>query len=98
MVGYSDEGRQNRIVTHKEVPGTDVQRVRGAEVLWQGEAVDILSGAIPLNFMLPATTNETQRAHLIIRYRIASVAGSGFRLVSVDVWFDIVEELIRDDH
>ena len=97
MVSYSDEGRQNRIVTHKEVPGTDVQRVRGAEVLWQGEAVDILSGAIPLNFMLPATADKNPARTFDDSFRIRFGSGVGSS-VSVDVWFDIVEELIRDDH
>jgi hypothetical protein len=96
-VSYSDEGRQNRVVTHKEVAGTDAQRVRGAEVLWQGEAVDILSGTIPLNFILPATADKSPARTFddSLRVRIGSGVGSS---VSVDIWFDLVEELVRDDH
>ena len=97
VVSYADEGIQNRLVTHKEVPGSDAQRIRGAEVLWQGEVMDILSGTIPINLILPATAdkNPARTYDETLRVRIGSGVGSS---VSVDIWFDVVEELIRDDN
>jgi hypothetical protein len=97
LVSYSEEGNQNRIVTHKEVPGTDAQRVRGAEILWQGQAADILCGTIPLNFTLAATAdkNPARTFDDLLRIRLGSGVGSS---LSVDFWFDIDEEFVRDDY
>jgi hypothetical protein len=97
IVTYSKEGVQNRVVTRKEVPGTDAERVRGAEVVWQGEAVDILSGTIPLNLTLPATASKRHARTFdeTLRVRIGSGVG---RSASVDIWFELSEEMVRDDY
>ncbi|WP_019142906.1 hypothetical protein [Noviherbaspirillum massiliense] len=96
-VSYGDEGNQNRVVMRKAVPGTDRQRINGAEVMWQGELADIITGSIPLNFTLPATSTRThfRTADDSLRVRLGSGVGKS---VSVDFWFDLTEERVRDDY
>lgn len=91
------EGKSRRKVTREEVPGEDKKRVKGAEVMWQGELQDILTGSIPLNFTLPATASKEhyRTADDSLRVRLGSGVGEG---ISVDFWFDIVEEMIQDDY
>ena len=86
-----------RLITRKEVPDTDRQRVKGAEVMWQGEVVDIITGSIPLNFTLPATAGKMhfRTADDSLRVRFGSGVG---RSTSVDFWFDIDEEIVKDDY
>ena len=86
-----------RIVSRRELLGRDNERVRGAEVLWQGTAQDILTGTIPLNVVLPATASKTN-----VRGRDESLRvrfSSGFSpTVAVDFWVELSEEWVRDDH
>jgi len=91
------DGEMKRVVTRKEVPETDTQRIRGGEVMWQGELVDIISGAIPLNFTLPATATKMhfRTADDSLRVRLGSGVGKS---VTVDFWFDITEEVVGDDY
>lgn len=80
----------------REAAGNDTERVKGAEVMWQNQLVDIVTGTIPLNAMLPATAGNIYRTtDEVIRVRL----GGGFRdSLSVDFWFDVREEVIRDDY
>jgi hypothetical protein len=94
---YLNTGYDESIVTHAEVPGTDRQRVKGAEVMWQNQLVDIITGSIPLNFTLPATASKMHHrtADESLRVRFGSGVGKS---ISVDFWFDMVEEVIHDDY
>lgn len=90
-------GEMKRVITRREVPDTDRQRVKGAEVMWQGEVVDIITGSIPLNFTLPATAGKMhfRTADDSLRVRFGSGVGKS---TSVDFWFDINEEIVKDDY
>ncbi len=92
-----DGGEMKRVVTRKEVPKTDNQRIRGSEVMWQGKIVDIISGAIPLNFELPATAGKIHFRTADDSLRVRFGSGIGHSIL-VDFWFDITEEIIRDDY
>jgi hypothetical protein len=94
---YLNTGYDEGVVAHAEVPGTDQQRVKGAEVMWQGELVDIITGTIPLNFTLPATAGKMhfRTSDDSLRVRFGSGVGKS---ISVDFWFDLTEEIIRDDN
>jgi hypothetical protein len=93
----TDGGEMKRVITRREVPDTDRQRIKGGEVMWQGELVDIITGAIPLNFILPATAGKMhfRTADDSLRVRFGSGVGKS---TSVDFWFDIIEETIKDDY
>lgn len=97
--GYTEieGGEMKRVITRKEVPNTDRQRVKGAEVMWQGELSDIITGSIPLNFTLPATAGKMhfRTSDDSLRVRFGSGVGKS---ISVDFWFDLTEEVIRDDN
>jgi hypothetical protein len=97
--GYTEVkgGEMKRVITRKEVPDTDRQRVKGSEVMWQGELADIITGAIPLNFTLPATAGKMhfRTSDDSLRVRFGSGVGKS---ISVDFWFDVTEEVIRDDY
>jgi hypothetical protein len=90
-------GYDESVVTHVEVPGTDQQRIRGSEVVWQEKVTDIITGSIPLNFTLPATASKMhfRTADDSLRVRFGSGVGSS---IEVDFWFDLLEEEIGDDY
>ena len=97
-VSYGEEGNQNRKVLRKEVPDTERQRIKGAEVMWQGALADIITGSIPLNITLPATAGKMHFRTSdddSLRVRFGSGVGQS---ISVDFWFDLNEEMIKDDH
>lgn len=85
-----------RAVKHFEDP-SDPSRVRGAEVLWQGEITDIVSGTIPLNVELPALASKEHHRSRDEWLRVRLGSGVG-RSVLVDIWFDVEEEVVRDDY
>ncbi|MFN7688086.1 MAG: hypothetical protein ACK5OP_10175 [Sphingobacteriales bacterium] len=92
-----NDAEQKRIVTRRELLGRDTERVRGAEVLWQDEIQDIITGSIPLNFTLPASATKmnfrTVDDSLRVRFN------SGFSTsIQVDFWFELTEETIKDDN
>jgi hypothetical protein len=93
----ANEAEQKRVVTRRELLGRDKERVRGAEVMWQGELVDIITGSIPLDFTLSATASKMyhRTADESLRVRFGSGVGKS---ISVDFWFDMVEEVIHDDY
>lgn len=93
----ANEAEQKRIVTRRELLNRDKERVRGAEVMWQGELVDIITGAIPLNFTLPATASKMhfRTSDDSLRVRFGSGVGTS---LSVDFWFDLTEEIVKDDY
>ena len=91
------ESEIKRIVTRRELLDRDIERVRGAEVMWQDKIQDIITGSIPLNFTLPATATKTnfRTADDSLRVRF----NSGFSpSIQVDFWFELTEEIIRDDN
>jgi hypothetical protein len=91
-----DQAVTNRRVTRSAVDGTDTNRIKGAEVMWQGELVDIVSGTLPVELTLPATGARMYRtSDDALRVRLGTGVGAS---VSVDVWFDLVEEAVRDDY
>lgn len=77
--------------------GTDTQRIRGAEILWQNELVDIITGSVGLDIQFPAIAEEIhyRTADDCIRVRIGSGVSSD---ITVDFWFDILEEVVHDDY
>jgi hypothetical protein len=92
-----DESELKRIVTRRELSDRDNERVRGAEILWQDKIQDIITGSIPLNFILPATATKisfrTADDSLRVRFN------SGFSpSIQVDFWFELTEETIKDDN
>ena len=88
--------RLKRIVTRSVLTDEDTRRIQGAEVMWQQQLVDILTVSIPLNVTLPATAGRTYRtSDDSIRVRFGNSVRDE---VSVDVWFDIAEEMIPHDH
>lgn len=91
-----EAGQSRRLLARQAVAGTDRQRVKGAEILWQGELVDIVAGSIPLDFTLPATGGKLhfRTSDDSLRVRLGSGVAES---VVVDLWFDIVEEMVRDD-
>lgn len=88
--------KSRRIITRKEVPNRDNERIRGSEVMWQGKIQDIITGSIPLNITLPATATKMnyRTADNTIRVRFNSGFSSS---VEVDFWFELTEEGITDD-
>lgn len=90
------ESKSRRIVTRKEVPKRDNERIRGSEVMWQGKIQDIVTGSVPLNITLPATATKMNygTADNTIQVRFNSGFSSS---VEVDFWFEIIEEGITDD-
>jgi hypothetical protein len=90
------DSKIKRLVT-REPDTANSQRVTGAEVMWQGQLNDILTGSIPLNFSLPATAGKEhyRTADNSLRVRFGSGIGKS---ISVDFWFDILEEVIQDDY
>jgi hypothetical protein len=93
---FSLAGLMKRQVTRAEVPDNQ-SRVRGAEVAWQDQVTDVVSGAIPLDIVLPAlaTKDAFRTSDESIRIRLGSGVGAG---ITVDFWFDVTEEMVRDDH
>lgn len=89
------EGVINREITRYVAPNS-LKRIRGAEVMWQDELVDIVIGSVPLGITLPATASKMYRTtddSLRVRF-----SGGVSAFVNIDVWFDIVEEVVRDDY
>lgn len=91
------ESRSRRQVSRSEVDGTDAERVRGAEVLWQDRLVDIVTGTVPLDLVLPATAGKSHFRTADDTLRVRMGGGVGRSLV-VDFWFEVLEEVVRDDY
>lgn len=88
-------GVSSRRVERRAVPAAAAQRVRGAEVMWQGRLVDIVTGTLPVDLVIQATASRMYRTSdeaLVVRLN------GGSADVTADVWFDVVEEPVRDDH
>jgi hypothetical protein len=91
------DSESKRIVSRRELLDRDTERVRGAEVLWQGTVQDIVTGSVPLNVILPATAAKTHRRTVDEGLRVRF--NSGFSPeIEVDFWFELSEEPIRDDY
>ncbi|MBI1307438.1 MAG: hypothetical protein GC181_12625 [Bacteroidetes bacterium] len=92
-----EESEFKRMISRSSVPDTDRQRITGAEVMWQDELVDIITGTIPLNFELPATASKMyfRTSDDTLRVRFGNGIGNS---VTVDFWFEINEEIIKDDY
>ena len=65
--------------------------------MWQGELVDIITGAIPLNFTLPASASKMHFRTTDDSLRVRFGSGVG-KSITVDFWFDITEEVVGDDY
>jgi hypothetical protein len=81
----------------KRDPDYDVgERRLGAEVAWQGQPVDIVTGSIQLGAQLPATaSNIYKTSDERIEVRFGGAIGAS---LAVDVWFEVIEELVKDDY
>ncbi|MEL6768159.1 MAG: hypothetical protein AAFP17_13335 [Pseudomonadota bacterium] len=89
-------GRLKRtVVRDLQRPGTRRRRQAGVNVHWLGRPVDIVSGTVPLAVALPATADKIYRtSDEAVRVRFPNGVGD----LLVDVWFDVIEEVIRDDY
>ena len=99
-----ESGENKRVVTRDYVPSNildhtelNKKRINGAEVMWQNEFQDIITGTIPLNFTLPATASKMNYRTVddTIRVRFNSGFSSS---IQVDFWFELTEENINDDN
>ena len=78
------------------LPGTLKNRRAAVEIYWQGRAVDIVTGSIGVNILLPATSGKIYRAtddSLCVRFPNGIPPD-----IEMDVWFEIDEEIVRDDY
>jgi hypothetical protein len=95
------EGTSTRIVERNVFAGKandprSKRRISGAEVAWQGEFYDVLTASLPVNLILPAIASRSYRnADESIRVRLTSGETAALR---VDIWFDVIEEVVRDDY
>ncbi|HEV2706431.1 MAG TPA: hypothetical protein VGV59_10940 [Pyrinomonadaceae bacterium] len=90
-------GEATRHITRREFRDpAQTERARGVEVKWQDGFVDIVAGTIPVGVTLPATASQSYRTAdemLLVRF------GKGIgQSLKVDVWFDVLEEVVRDDY
>ena len=90
-------GDQEQILTRSEVPGPGDQtlRLRGAEVMWNGAVTDVAIGQISLGVNLPATNEPAYRT---TDDAIRVSFGRPDADLMFDVWFEIAEEVVRDDY
>ena len=91
------EGQMKRVVQRRPIESTAADRVRGSEVMWQDELVDVVTGTIPLGFTLPATASRLHYRTTDDAVRVRLGSGIGVTM-SVDIWFDTVEDVVRDDY
>ena len=88
-------GEQKRIVERRAVPGTDHKRIKGAEIVWQGQLKDIILGTVPLDISFPALAERgAVPVDEALRVRFGNGIGDD---IDVDFWFDINETEISDD-
>jgi hypothetical protein len=90
----SASGERNRAV--RRIDATEKARRVGYEVQWYGRRVDIVTGTVPIRAELPGLAGRMyQTSDQAVRVRVCGGRpGPG---VSVDVWFDVEEEPVRDD-
>jgi hypothetical protein len=90
-------GRMIRTIKRElNQPGTVRKRKAGAEVMWQDSLTDIVVGKVPLNITLPATADNMYRT---TDHSVTVRLGSNLsQALSVDVWFDVAEEIVREDY
>jgi len=69
-------------------------RIRGAEIAWQGNVTDLVLGVLPLDVELSAVTESGYRT---TDDGIRISFGDTKKDVTIDVWFDLTEEIVRDD-
>lgn len=88
-------GENKRIVERRAVPDTDRKRIKGAEIMWQGELKDIILGTVPLDISFPALAERsTIPLDEVLQVRFGNGVGDD---IEVDFWFEINETEIRDD-
>lgn len=88
-------GENKRIVERRAVPDTDQKRIKGAEIMWQGELKDIILGTVPLDISFPALAERGATSFdEALRVRFGNGIGDD---IEVDFWFEINESEIRDD-
>ena len=93
----SHTGASARNVTRRELyDPANTERARGVEVRWQDDFADIVAGSVPVNVTLPATAGRSYRtADEMLLVRFGKGVGTA---VEVEVWFDVTEEVVRDDY
>lgn len=97
-VSYAETsgGESKRVIERKAVPSTDLDRIKGNEVVWQGQPRDIIVGTIPLGMEMPALANQMRRG---VRDALAVRFGSDLREdVDIDIWYDVSEAPVWDDN
>lgn len=92
-----DEGLSNRKITrYLNQSGSVKERNKGGEIMWQNRYQDILTSKIPLGITLPATGGKfADNIDQSIRIKLSGVNTSA---IEVDIWFDIIEEQIKEDY
>jgi len=94
---YITAGKSRRIIRRAEVEGTDRDRLRGAEVMWQDKIVDIVTGTQPLDLAISAYS-ERRLQHTADEYIQIRISGGTMENLTFDFWFDVLEEAITDDY
>jgi hypothetical protein len=95
-VDYDGGLLKRRTKRDVDVDARTTRRSNGAEVYWQGGRMDVVTGTIPLDVTLPGTAGQLYRTtDEAVRVRFANGIGESLR---VDLRFDVVEDLIRDDY
>jgi hypothetical protein len=92
-------------------PGTVRRRTPNVQVQWQEQVMDVVVGSVPLQLNLPALADKVydQRDEwLRVRFGNGMRDGwreqapqhpsSGVNDLVMDVWFDLQEEVVRDDY
>lgn len=95
-------------------PGTVRERAVGVGVHWREMPLDVLVGSIPLSLNLPATADKVyDNNDEWVRVRFVNGMGDGLKAILpadqpsqcdefhdavMDVWFELTEEVLRDDY
>lgn len=88
-------GENKRIIERRAVPNSDQKRIKGAEIMWQGELKDIILGTVPLDISFPALAErDAVSFDEALQVRFGNGIGDD---IEVDFWFEIKESEIRDD-
>lgn len=77
-------------------------RIKGPQIHWQGGPKDLITGSVSLDVAFPGTAGKMyQNADDSIRFLIGVPSPrpdpDDPDSVTIDVWFDVVEEVVRDD-
>ncbi|MCX6251735.1 MAG: hypothetical protein NTX61_13410 [Bacteroidetes bacterium] len=94
---FEESDMKRKVVRELNLPGTQKERKRGMEVMWQGKCLDIVTGKIPVGITLPATADKYYKtSDQAIRVRLGG--NLALKNIEVDIWFDVSEENSKEDY